>query len=115
MASEELLKPFYQRAIEAEERLSRLEAVLVGNKDAAKQEPSQLITELQAKLEAANAEALSEREKAKQLAMENEKHKYRISHLVRAVKEADQKLECMKGHVSEATEQTSSKLEAMRL
>ncbi|KAK8538914.1 hypothetical protein GQ457_16G021970 [Hibiscus cannabinus] len=115
MASEELLKPFYQRAIEAEERLSRLEAVLAGNKDSGNQELSQLISELQAKLEAANAEALSEREKAKQLATENEKLKYRIAHLVQAVKESDQKLECMRGHVSEATAETSSKLETMRL
>ncbi|KAA3449432.1 Serine/threonine-protein kinase TAO1-A [Gossypium australe] len=119
MASEELLKPFYQRATEAEERLSRLEAVLAGNKgngrDAGNQELSQLISELQAKLEDANAETLSEREKAKKLAMENEKLKYRIAHLVQAVKVADQKLECMRGDVSEATAQTSSKFETMRL
>ncbi|KAE8718600.1 elongation factor 1-beta-like [Hibiscus syriacus] len=68
-----------------------LEAVLAGNKDAENQEHSQSISELQAKLEAANAEPLAEWEKAKQLAMENEKLKYRIAHLVRAVKEADQK------------------------
>ncbi|KAB2013072.1 hypothetical protein ERO13_D09G117400v2 [Gossypium hirsutum] len=115
MASEELLKPFYQRATEAEERLSRLEAVLAGNKDAGNQELSQLISELQAKLEDANAETLSEREKAKKLTMENEKLKYRIAHLVQAVKVADQKLECMRGDVSEATAQTSSKFETMRL
>lgn len=34
---------------------------------------------------------------AKKLAMENEKLKYRIAHLVQAVKVADQKLECMRG------------------
>ncbi|KAE8690014.1 6-phosphogluconate dehydrogenase family protein [Hibiscus syriacus] len=100
MASEELLKPFYKRAIEAEERLSRLEAVLAGIKVMVdvfmKSGAFPLISELQAKLEVANAEALSEREKAKQLTMENEKLKYRISHLVQAVKEADQKLECVK-------------------
>ncbi|MFQ6631800.1 hypothetical protein Gotur_008935 [Gossypium turneri] len=82
---------------ELKERLSRLEAVLAGNKDAGNQELSQLISELQAKLEDANAETLSEREKAKKLAMENEKLKYRIAHLVQAVKVADQKLECMRG------------------
>ncbi|XVE95902.1 hypothetical protein REPUB_Repub02eG0175400 [Reevesia pubescens] len=112
---EELLKPLYQRAIEAEERLSRLEAVLAGKKDAGNQELSQFISELQAKLEDANAETLLEREKAKKLALENEKLKYRIAHLVQAVREADQKLENIRGYVSEATAQTSSKLENMRL
>ncbi|XP_021281662.1 uncharacterized protein LOC110414661 isoform X2 [Herrania umbratica] len=82
------------------------------NIDAGNREPSKLISELQAKLEDANAETLAEREKAKKLAVENEKLKYRIVHLVQAVSEADQKLESMRGHVSEATAQ---KLEKMRL
>ncbi|XVF75753.1 hypothetical protein PTKIN_Ptkin13bG0212400 [Pterospermum kingtungense] len=114
MATEKVLKPFYQRAIQAEERLSRLEAVLAGKKDDGNQELSKLISELQAKLEDANGETLSEREKVKKLAVENEKLKYRIAHLVQAVREADQKLESMKGHVSGAAE-TSSKFENMRL
>ncbi|XWS59086.1 hypothetical protein CRYUN_Cryun08bG0091900 [Craigia yunnanensis] len=101
MASEELLNPFYQRAIQAEERLSRLEAVLADKKESGNQELSKLISELQAKMEDANAETHSEREKAKKLAVENEKLKYRIAHLVQAVSEADQKLESMRGHVSE--------------
>ncbi|XP_017976166.1 PREDICTED: uncharacterized protein LOC18598911 isoform X1 [Theobroma cacao] len=116
MASEELLKPFYLRATQAEERLCRLEAVLAGKtgngQDAGNQELSKLISELQAKLEDANAETLAEREKAKKLAVENEKLKYRIAHLVQAVSKADQKLESMRGHVSEATAQ---RLEKMRL
>ncbi|XP_007028707.2 PREDICTED: uncharacterized protein LOC18598911 isoform X2 [Theobroma cacao] len=112
MASEELLKPFYLRATQAEERLCRLEAVLAGKTDAGNQELSKLISELQAKLEDANAETLAEREKAKKLAVENEKLKYRIAHLVQAVSKADQKLESMRGHVSEATAQ---RLEKMRL
>ncbi|OMO51074.1 hypothetical protein CCACVL1_30029 [Corchorus capsularis] len=115
MASQELLKAFYARAALAEERLSRLEAVSVGNKDAGNQELRNVISELQAKLEDANAETLSEREKVKKLAVENEKLKYRIAHLVQAVKEADQKLESIRGHVSESTAETSSKLEKMRL
>ncbi|XVE61102.1 hypothetical protein DITRI_Ditri06bG0012900 [Diplodiscus trichospermus] len=98
MASEELLKPFYQRALQAEERLSRLEAVLADKKDGGNQELSKLISDLQAKLEDANAETLQEREKAAKLASENEKLKYRIAHLVQAVREADQKLESMKGN-----------------
>ncbi|KAK6244211.1 hypothetical protein QUC31_010620 [Theobroma cacao] len=80
------------------ERLSRLEAVLAGKTDAGNQELSKLISELQAKLEDANAETLAEREKAKKLAVENEKLKYRIAHLVQAVSKADQKLESMRGN-----------------
>ncbi|XP_059428001.1 uncharacterized protein LOC132161821 isoform X2 [Corylus avellana] len=87
---EEILKPFYQRASESEERLSRLEAVLanVGNEDHLR-----LISELQSQLQEASAELVSEREKAQKLAEENAKLQYRIIHLVRAAKEADLKLE----------------------
>ncbi|XP_022746217.1 uncharacterized protein LOC111296277 isoform X2 [Durio zibethinus] len=112
MASEELLKPFYQRAIQAEERLSRLEAVLADKKDDGNQEVSKLISELQAKIEDANAETRSEREKAKKLAVENEKLKYRIAHLVQAVREADQKLESMRDDGNQEVSKLISELQA---
>ncbi|KAL9155115.1 hypothetical protein ABFS82_10G161100 [Erythranthe guttata] len=86
---DEILTPFYQRATEAEERLAKLEASLSKNKE----EQSKLISELRLELENAKAEQISEREKAikevKELTAENGKLKYRIIHLVRAVREAD--------------------------
>ncbi|KAL9409097.1 hypothetical protein AB3S75_047476 [Citrus x aurantiifolia] len=141
---EEALKPFYQRASEAEERLLKLEADLASKKDAGNEdhlktisnfqskaendnaEAEKLATEfeklkyveqadagegehlktirdLQSELEDAKAEALSERKKAEELAAENEKHKYRIKHLIRALEEADQKLGSRSDHNSEAT------------
>ncbi|KDO48218.1 hypothetical protein CISIN_1g030215mg [Citrus sinensis] len=138
---EEALKPFYQRASEAEERLLKLEAALASKKDAGNEEHlktisnfqskaendnAELATEfeklkyveqadagegehlktirdLQSELEDAKAEALSERKKAEELAAENEKHKYRIKHLIRALEEADQKLGSRSDHNSEAT------------
>ncbi|XP_062166266.1 uncharacterized protein LOC133872707 [Alnus glutinosa] len=90
---EENLKPFYQRASEAEERLSRLEAVLESKKNAGNEDHLRLISELQSQLEEASAELVSEREKAQKLAEENAKLQYRIIHIVRAAKEADLKLE----------------------
>ncbi|KAM7500129.1 hypothetical protein LguiA_024543 [Lonicera macranthoides] len=93
---EEVLKPFYQRASQAEDRLARLEATLSSTKDSGNGEPSKKVAELQSQLEDAKAELALEREKslkeAQQLAAENAKLQYRIIHLVRALKEADSKL-----------------------
>eukprot|EP00258_Populus_trichocarpa_P043949 XP_024459968.1 uncharacterized protein LOC7496117 isoform X3 [Populus trichocarpa] len=94
---EGVLKPFYQRASEAEDRLSRLEASVASNRDAGSEEHLKTISELQAKLEGANAELASEREKAKKLAVENGKLQYRVIHLVQAIREGDAKLESLKG------------------
>ncbi|KAF3441993.1 hypothetical protein FNV43_RR15909 [Rhamnella rubrinervis] len=81
------LKPFFQRASEAEDRLSRLEAALASKKDTGNEENLKMISELQSKLEDANAQLISEREKSQKLAEENAKLQYRIHHLVRALKE----------------------------
>ncbi|XP_028759184.1 uncharacterized protein LOC114718101 isoform X1 [Neltuma alba] len=90
---QETLKPFYQRAAEAEERLTRLEAALASEKDAGNEEHLKQIGDLQSKLEKADAELVAEKEKAQKLAAENEKLQYRIIHLSRALKEANMKLE----------------------
>ncbi|KAF9679601.1 hypothetical protein SADUNF_Sadunf06G0031700 [Salix dunnii] len=98
---EDVLKPFYQRASEAEDRLSGLEAAVANNRDAGSEEHLKRISELQAKLEAANAELASEREKAKKLVVENGKLQYRIIHLVQAIREGDAKSESRKGKIPE--------------
>ncbi|XP_058107259.1 uncharacterized protein LOC131250888 isoform X2 [Magnolia sinica] len=142
---EERLKPFYERAAQAEERLSRLEAVFAGKKDSGVEEMPSFVKEFQLKLNTADAEeisklmaskeieALAERntklaagnlklqtgivdlvegnanlaashaKKAEEtmklaaemgkLAAENAKLQYRVAHLVKALKEADHKLE----------------------
>ncbi|KAL1330459.1 hypothetical protein AAHE18_12G111100 [Arachis hypogaea] len=97
---DEILKPFHQRASEAEARLQRLEASLNARKDAGNEEHLKTINDLQSKLEVSNAELISEKEKvilvlayAQKLAAENEKLQYRIIHLLRALKDNDQKLE----------------------
>ncbi|KAK7267330.1 hypothetical protein RIF29_19999 [Crotalaria pallida] len=87
------LKPFYQRASEAEDRLSRLEAALISKIDNGNEEHLKVINDLQSKLKDANSELISEKEKAKKLAAENEKLQYRIIHLLRSLKGADLKLE----------------------
>ncbi|KAK4412922.1 hypothetical protein Salat_2939400 [Sesamum alatum] len=93
---EEILRPFYQRASEAEDRLARLEATLAGKKESGNEELLKLVNELESKLETAKAEQVAEREKAMKevqyLTAENAKLQYRIIHLVRALKEADSKL-----------------------
>ncbi|XP_062004059.1 uncharacterized protein LOC133721453 [Rosa rugosa] len=76
---DQTLKPFYQRASEAEDRLTRLEAALASKKDSGNKDDSKLISELQ--------------EENKKLAAENAKLQYRIHHLVQAVRDADVKLE----------------------
>ncbi|XP_044506197.1 uncharacterized protein LOC123225903 [Mangifera indica] len=83
------LQPFYDRASQAEERLSRLEAALANKKDAGNGELLKTISELQSKLEETNAELVSERKKAEKLAVENEKLNYRVKHLIRALEAAD--------------------------
>ncbi|XP_021833263.1 uncharacterized protein LOC110773072 [Prunus avium] len=94
---EETLKPFYQRASQAEDRLARLEAALAAKKghpsDSANEDYSELINEIQSKLKDACAEIVLEQEKNKKLAAENAKLQYRIHHLVQAVRDADDKLE----------------------
>ncbi|CAK8571088.1 unnamed protein product [Lathyrus sativus] len=90
------LKPFYRRASEAEERLSRLEAAINSKKDTGNEEHLKIVNYLQSKLETANAELVSENQKAQVLAAENEKLQYRIVHLLRSLKNADLKLEQVK-------------------
>ncbi|KAL6523257.1 hypothetical protein OROGR_016860 [Orobanche gracilis] len=93
---EDILKPFYRRASEAEDRLARLEASLTRNKETGNDEQLKLVSELKSELEDVKAEQVAEREKAtkevEHLATENAKLQYRIIHLVRALKEADGKL-----------------------
>ncbi|GAA0153116.1 hypothetical protein LIER_11430 [Lithospermum erythrorhizon] len=90
---EEILKPFYQRASEAEERLARLEAADANNKGSSGNEQlPNVVTELQSQLEQLKAERAAEKEKdlkeIKQLTEDNDKLHYRITHLVRGLKEA---------------------------
>ncbi|KAM4080106.1 hypothetical protein ACB094_09G166100 [Castanea mollissima] len=105
---EKTLEPFYQRASESEDRLSKLEAALTNKKAAKTEEHLKLISELQSKLEEANAELVSERAKAQKLAEENAKLQYRITHLVKAAKGADLKLEQME-------QVLAGKLDALKL
>ncbi|XP_057547756.1 uncharacterized protein LOC130826197 isoform X2 [Amaranthus tricolor] len=93
----DLLKPFYSRASEAEDRLSKLEAVVSSKKDSevgiGNEEFAKKVKELELKLEGLTAELTSEREKVAKLIVENDKKEYRILHLVRSLKETDLKLE----------------------
>ncbi|KAF3969258.1 hypothetical protein CMV_006944 [Castanea mollissima] len=97
-----------KRASESEDRLSKLEAALTNKKAAKNEEHLKLISELQSKLEEANAELVSERAKAQKLAEENAKLQYRITHLVKAAKGADLKLEQME-------QVLAGKLDALKL
>ncbi|TXG70293.1 hypothetical protein EZV62_005228 [Acer yangbiense] len=90
------LNPFFQRAAAAEDRLAKLEAALAskkGTRDSSDEELRKTISELQSKLEDANAEVVVERKKAEKLAVENERLKYRVKHLIRAVEAANLKLQ----------------------
>uniref|UniRef100_A0A5B6YJI1 Uncharacterized protein n=1 Tax=Davidia involucrata TaxID=16924 RepID=A0A5B6YJI1_DAVIN len=87
-----VLKPFHHRASEAEDRLARLEAALASKKDAENEELLKMVSDLQSKLEDAKAEREKALKDVKNLATENAKLQYRITHLVRAVEEADCKL-----------------------
>ncbi|OMO62139.1 hypothetical protein COLO4_33202 [Corchorus olitorius] len=103
MASQELLKAFYARAAVAESwklpwpdklksLLSFRAPCVVDNfpviRSQDSQTPSSLVTIKQGPYS---------RLQVKKLGVENEKLKYRIAHLVQAVKEADQKLESIRG------------------
>ncbi|PKI38922.1 uncharacterized protein LOC116208560 [Punica granatum] len=97
---EDVLKPFYRRASEAEDRLSRLEAALARERSAANEDHLRKISQLESELELAKSELVLQQEKtqtlsgeAQKLAQENAKLQYRIEHLVRAFKEADRRLE----------------------
>ncbi|XP_042513369.1 uncharacterized protein LOC122088242 isoform X2 [Macadamia integrifolia] len=91
---QEFLKPFSERASEAEGRLSRLEALLAPKNNAVKEDMSNIVSQLQKKLDDAKAVAALEREQeVRKLAAENVKLQYRITHLVRALTEANRKLE----------------------
>ncbi|XP_062188596.1 uncharacterized protein LOC133891906 [Phragmites australis] len=88
---DEALKPFQERASEAEIRLAKLETLLY-NKDglnSGSETSSSAMKDLQSKLDAVSAECLAEKDKNKKLVMENEKLQYRITHLIRAIKEAE--------------------------
>ncbi|XP_076905831.1 uncharacterized protein LOC143561718 [Bidens hawaiensis] len=89
---QETLKPFHQRASEAEERLAKLEAAIATKTDSGSNEPSNKVAELQKELEDAKSEGLAEKEKAlkdlQRLTEENAKLQYRITHLVRALEKA---------------------------
>ncbi|KAM3234598.1 hypothetical protein P3L10_014634 [Capsicum annuum] len=109
---EESLKPFYQRASEAEEipvtfhqqqvspsinnryqeRLARLEISVADKKDLKNEELERTVAQLQSKLKDVTAELEAEHEKGhkevEQLTSENAKLKYRIKHLVRSLEEA---------------------------
>ncbi|KAI3526050.1 hypothetical protein L1887_05214 [Cichorium endivia] len=93
---QDALKPFHQRASEAEERLARLEAALSTKKDSGNDELSNKVDQLQRMLEDEKAEKLAEREKAlkevQKANEENAKLRYRITHLVRALEKADRDL-----------------------
>ncbi|XP_066400537.1 uncharacterized protein [Miscanthus floridulus] len=90
-ALDEALKPFQERASEAEIRIAKLEALLY-NKDGlscGSEATSSAVKDLQSKLDAVTAECLTEKEKNKKLIVENEKLQYRMTHLIRAIKEAE--------------------------
>lgn len=93
---EESLKPFYQRASEAEERLARLEISVASKTDLKNEELERTVAGLQSKLKDVTAELEAEQEKGhkqvEQLTSENAKLKYRIKHLVRSLEEVLSKL-----------------------
>ncbi|KAJ8562689.1 hypothetical protein K7X08_031141 [Anisodus acutangulus] len=60
---EESLKPFYQRASEAEERLARLEISVASKTDSKNEELERTVAELQSKLKDVTAELKAEEEK----------------------------------------------------
>ncbi|KAJ0255442.1 Threonine-tRNA ligase 2 [Hirschfeldia incana] len=91
----ETLKPFFHRATEAQERLARLEAALASSTktDVPDAELVEKINQIQSKLGEANETVKQEKDKVEKLTSENEKQRYRILHLLRALKDADEKLE----------------------
>ncbi|KAJ4971573.1 hypothetical protein NE237_004672 [Protea cynaroides] len=106
------LKPFDERASEAEERLSKLEALLACKKDAGNEDLPKIVSDRQGKLEdakaskeaaenaklaAENATLAAENVKLAaenvKIAAENAKLQYQKTHLVQALREALCKLE----------------------
>ncbi|KAI4378449.1 hypothetical protein MLD38_015927 [Melastoma candidum] len=90
---QQALSPFYQRASQAEDRLSRLEAALAKEKDTGNEELLKRICQLESELEQVKSQVVTEREKARKFEAENTKNQYRIVHLVRALNEVDIKAE----------------------
>ncbi|TVT98013.1 hypothetical protein EJB05_10701 [Eragrostis curvula] len=88
---DEVLKPFEERASEAETRIAKLEALLFKEDELSgrSETSSTAMRDLQSKLDAVSAECMAEKEKNKKLIIENEKLQYRITHLIRAIKEAE--------------------------
>ncbi|XP_037482101.1 uncharacterized protein LOC119360665 [Triticum dicoccoides] len=84
----EALKSFEERASDAEARLAKLEALLL-NKDGPSEASSSAMRDLESKLDATTKECLAEKEQNRKLAVENEKLQYRVSHLIRTIKEAE--------------------------
>ncbi|KAH7424450.1 hypothetical protein KP509_11G009400 [Ceratopteris richardii] len=97
----EFLKPFHDRAALAEERLAKLEAALKATTGKSEVNDSgellSSLLELRDKLEKSRQEHKSEKEQWQKeqetLLNENAKLQYRIIHLVRALKETDDRLE----------------------
>ncbi|XP_068658164.1 uncharacterized protein [Aristolochia californica] len=101
-----VLKPFYERASEAEERLSRLEAVVASRKDessSGNEKSSSVVKELLLKLENMNAEIISERKKDLKLTTENEKLKYQMLHLRRALDETESEITSLRKKIGPDT------------
>ncbi|WVZ66963.1 hypothetical protein U9M48_016113 [Paspalum notatum var. saurae] len=90
-ALDEALKPFQERASEAEIRIAKLEALLYskGDLSGGSETSSSAVKDLESKLDTVTQECSAEKEKNKKLIMENEKLQYRITHLIRAIKEAE--------------------------
>ncbi|XP_010523733.1 PREDICTED: uncharacterized protein LOC104802018 [Tarenaya hassleriana] len=93
----ETLKPFYDRALQADERLDRLEAALTSKTDSGNKALVEKMGELQSMLEQASTRLAQEQLKVKALTVEKEKQNYRVEHLVRALRAADQELERLQG------------------
>ncbi|KAL5719702.1 hypothetical protein ACHQM5_012447 [Ranunculus cassubicifolius] len=94
--ADSVLKPFYDRASQAEERLSKLELAINTKKDVKIDgDKEKIISNLKAKLKEKETTHEAERKEAameiKKLKIEKEKLEYRIIHLIRAVREEEGK------------------------
>lgn len=89
---QEFLKPFHLRASEAEDRLARLEAAFADKIESGNEELLKKVGEVQLDLEDAKAEREKALKQVQQLSADNAKLQYRITHLVRALHEADSRL-----------------------
>ncbi|KMZ61392.1 hypothetical protein ZOSMA_52G00430 [Zostera marina] len=100
IGEKKMLESFYRRASEAEERLARLEATIAlkqdesnNGSDKSSQEISSMVDHFKSNLDIAQNDLTTEREKAateiKKLVAENAKLRYRISHILRALREID--------------------------